>query len=72
MYNTTMNTGNKTLGMAWDVENKKRMHFSLADAIKAQNMTSVENWRLFAVVRNPVDRFISTFIDKCIKFVWNY
>ena len=31
-----------------------------------------ENWTLLAVVRHPIDRFVSGYVDKCIKLVLFY
>jgi hypothetical protein len=42
---------------------------NLSNAINRLNLTEIEliDWSLLAVVREPVDRFLSAYLDKCIR-----
>jgi hypothetical protein len=43
------------------------LYASLADAM-VQEPTAAQ-WRLLAIVRNPIERFASGFVDKCYKLI---
>ncbi len=36
------------------------------------SMDEMHKWRYLAVVRNPIDRFLSGFVDKCVRYVARY